>query len=727
AGLYAANTLGAVGGVLGAAFFLVPALGLRGTALACAALNALCAGLARAAFADSAIAAEAPAALAIAPAPGRAARALLRLAATGLLGIGYEVLAVRVLSQVEENTVYTFAVLLAVYLVGTAGGAAAYHHWRRARGDRTDGPTDASTGDRLLATLAAACLAGTATLWWADRARAAVASSLGGGVAAAILGEALPALLAFGPAAVVMGALFCHLAREADQAGVVFGRALGANTAAATAAPAFFGVLAVPAVGPKPALLAIAAGYLALVAPRAWRRPFVWAPAALLIGMAALAPALAFVDVPPGGRVLRYQDGVLAAVSVVEDAGGVARLRIDNRQQEGSSATVRVDGRQAWLPLLLHAAPRSALFLGLGTGVTATIAAADPTLAVDAVELLPEVIAASPLFAQRIPGGDAAASRLAVHQADARRYVRASDRRFDVIVSDNFHPARSGSGSLYTVEHFAAVRGRLAPGGLFCQWLPLHQLDNQTLRSIVRSYLAVFPRGSALLASNSLETPVLGLLGRADDGLFDTAAIRRRLGAAAARADLLAQLGLEDELAVLGSFVGGPAALRRLAAGAPANTDDRPIVAYRAPAITYAPATLPRDRLIDLLRALSIDPDELLASPLDPAWARRLTSYWTARARFVEAGRDVRPLPDARAMLAQVAEPLLAVLRISPDFRPAYDPLLAMATALARSDARGARTLLSELAHLQPARAEASRALADLDDGARVAAAAAAR
>ena len=31
------------------------------------------------------------------------------LAATGLLGIGYEVLVVRVLSQVAENTVYTFA------------------------------------------------------------------------------------------------------------------------------------------------------------------------------------------------------------------------------------------------------------------------------------------------------------------------------------------------------------------------------------------------------------------------------------------------------------------------------------------------------------------------------------------------------------------------------------------------------------------------------------------
>ena len=67
-------------------------------------------------------------------------------------------------------------------------------------------------------------------------------------------------------------------------------------------------------------------------------------------------------------------------------------------------------------------------------------------------------------------------------------------------------------------------------------------------------------------------------------------------------------------------------------------------------------------------------------------------------------------------MLAQVREPLLSVLRISPDFRPAYDPLFAMATALARSDVAGARTLLIELTEIQPARSEAPRALASIVD-----------
>jgi spermidine synthase len=53
-------------------------------------------------------------------------------------------------------------------------------------------------------------------------------------------------------------------------------------------------------------------------------------------------------------------------------------------------------------------------------------------------------------------------------------------------------------------------------------------------------------------------------------------------------------------------------------------------------------------------------------------------------------------------MLAQVREGLLSVLRISPDFRPASDPLLRMAAALNESDPAAARALLAELAAMQP-------------------------
>jgi spermidine synthase len=92
----------------------------------------------------------------------------------------------------------------------------------------------------------------------------------------------------------------------------------------------------------------------------------------------------------------------------------------------------------------------------------------------------------------------------------------------------------------------------------------------------------------------------------------------------------------------------------------------------------------------------------------------RLLDYRRARTQFLEAGRSVHASGDVRQMLAQVREPLLAALRTSADFRPAYDPLLRMAAALARTDPAGARALLAELARLQPARPEAPQWLARL-------------
>ena len=677
-----------------------------------------------------------------ASADGRAA--LARLAATGLLGIGYEVLVVRVLSQVSEDTVYTFAMLLAVYLVGTSLGAALWQRWRAADA----GPTDEQATDRLLGTLAAACLLGTASLWGAEWLKAGLLEWLGSSLASGISAEAVLALAAFGLPTLVMGALFSQLSAQAAAHGLGLGRALGVNTLGAALAPLLFGVLLLPALGPKACLLLVAAGYLALTRWRSWRwpatsaaaptgtglaaasgrglagaLPFTWLPAAALLALALWAPPLLFAELPEGGQLVSYQDGVMAAVSVSEDADGVRRLRINNRQQEGSSSSALVDGRQALLPLLLHPAPRQVLFLGLGTGVTAATAAQDATLQVEAVELLPEVIAAARYFSElRTDGAPQAAAgpapRLHAIAADARRYVLASQQRYDVIVSDNFHPARSGSGALYTVEHFQAVRGRLADGGLFCQWLPLHQMDLVTLRSIVRSFTLVFPGARALLANNSLSTPVLGLIGQGDAlaqsgqpaaQRWDPAQLRQRL-ARSALAKPLAAYGLDDEWALLGSFVGGPAALTRFAADAVANTDDHTVVAYLAPRITYSPDSLPQQRLQALLQALRIAPGDVLR-PGHDADAVRLAAYWAARDGFINAGLAVRPSADLRDMLAQVQQPLLAVLQRSPDFRPAYDPLLRMAEQLGRSDAPAARALLTALLAAQPARAEAAAAL----------------
>lgn len=726
AGLYAGNTFGAMAGVLATAFWLVPAFGLLRTAIACALLNVA------AAWATWRWLGDAPAAGAACPrrlqderaggihdAHAPVARRLLALlAATGALAIGYEVLVVRMLVRVTENTVYTFALLLAVYLASTAAGAAIYQVWRSRRAVETEAdalPWQSSarrTAAALLIALAASVLLGLAALWAAPEVKVALLGSLGYGFVPALTTEAALATLAFGAPALTMGALFSHLATEARRAGIGLGLVIGINTLGAGLAPPLAGVLLLPALAPQGALLTIAVGYLGLALALKPRATAAWVLAGGTAAIAIAAPPLTLVDVPEGGRLLRHVEGPRAAVSVVEDARGVATLHIDNRQPEGSSATLYADARQALVPLLLHPAPRHALFLGYGSGVTAHAAAQDAQVHVTAVELLPEVIEASAHFAQGIAGelGDAS-SRLDVRAGDARRFVRTSRERFDLIVADNFHPARSGSGALYTVEHFTAVRERLADDGLFVQWLPLHQLDLVTLRSIVRSFAAVYERPYAVLATLSLETPVLGLVARADGGRFDLAAVRARLSSVEL-AQSPAAFGLHDEWALLGSAIAGPAALTRFAGDAPLNTDDHPVVNHRAPRVTYAPDTRPAERLLTLLDAVDVAPNEFVVA--DAGDRARLAAYLAARDRFLAAGRGVEPSADVRRMLAQVGPPLLEVLRASADFRPAYDPLLRMAEALAPLDPHAARVLLTELVRLQPARDDAALALTRL-------------
>jgi spermidine synthase len=93
AGVFGANTAGAVAGTLFSAFFLLPVLGLSGTLLCLAGLNALCA-LGALAFGPTSAQVSANADDAQSYVLG-GLRLILTLFATGLLGIAFEVLVIR--------------------------------------------------------------------------------------------------------------------------------------------------------------------------------------------------------------------------------------------------------------------------------------------------------------------------------------------------------------------------------------------------------------------------------------------------------------------------------------------------------------------------------------------------------------------------------------------------------------------------------------------------------
>jgi spermidine synthase len=728
--LYAANTAGAVTGVLAGAFWIVPALGLSRSVCVLAQIHLLCGVVAL--FLDAPVSRPAASGDAATPAPNPGCIGTFRLRVavflTGLLGIGYEVAGVRVLAQVLENTVYTYAAALAVFLLATALGAAVYQRWWR----RAAAATLLST---LWGAVSLTCALGVFALARAQGTYTACRDTFGDTMAGVLAAEMAVSALVFAPPAFFMGAVFSHLLQlsRRPQGGV--GRATAWNTLGGALAPALFGVGLLPLVGGRRVLTLIALGYLALLpagsavrssgfgvrgavpalrpgdrSPRARWSCWRWAlPAVSVALLFALPVNLRLVQLPPGGKLAEYREGVMASVAVIEDAGGERTLRVNNRFQMGGTAAAGKEYLQAHVPLLLHPGPNRALFLGTGTGITLGAATVHPQLQSDGVELVPEVVAVMARFApENFSAGRS--PHVAMHVADARRFVRATTHHYDVIVADLFHPARDGAGSLYTVEHFRALRARLAPGGLVCQWLPLHQLDEEMLRIIVRTYLAVFPEAQAWLLELNVDTPVLGLIGGLEPRQYSEDWVERR-PASPALATELKRLAIADSVRFFGGFLAGPQKLRAFAGDAPLNTDDRPRVTFGAPRFVYQHQATSYGRLMKLLDLGESNPWAALGvSASANAFAQRLERYRQARDVYLRG-----LIADAEGQPARAVEAFIESARLSEDFTAGYAQCLTRAALQTGDNPAAAKALLRRLVAAQPARPVAREMLERLD------------
>ena len=117
--LYAVNTLGAAVGIAAMGFGLPAAIGVTRSYVAVAGASALAAAVALA-VGDGDARAPTGAAPRVAP----STRLRVVAAGTGALGLGLEVLWIRLFAQVLHNSVYSFAAVSLVFVVALAAGAA---------------------------------------------------------------------------------------------------------------------------------------------------------------------------------------------------------------------------------------------------------------------------------------------------------------------------------------------------------------------------------------------------------------------------------------------------------------------------------------------------------------------------------------------------------------------------------------------------------------------------
>jgi len=589
--LYAANTAGAIAGVLVAPFLLLPTFGVQGSAWAAAAINLLMAAVAwmldrRHAAASPDVAQES------APTPRSARLALVLYAMAGGIALGYEVIWSQTVVQFMTTRAFAFAMMLAVYLLGLMLGSAIHARFA----DRVRNGWFAFGMLIALAGLVALLQVSVLGEWlpaWQGRAASAVTELTGNRLAAMCARFIVAAVAVVLLPTMLLGAAFPAVLRlyaQPGRSGRDVGFAVAVNTLGGIAGTALTGFLLVPTFGlvRSLVLLAMAAavvGVTAVFAGSASRERSRWIVVAvgacsLVLGVLTppqkLATLLAQVR---GGELTYYQESRGGTVAVLAQGQGenrFHRLYIQGVSNSGDTLpSQRYMRLQALLPLIIHRGePRSALVIGLGTGITAGALSQYPGLTTRVcAELLPAVVhAASQFHGNYRAGSDPG---LDVRLRDGRRELLASPQTYDVITLEPPPPSAAGVVNLYSRDFYQLASKRLAPGGILAQWWPIATQNDEDSRAMVRAFLDAFPH--ATLWTTELHEMLL--VGSNEPIELDAARIAQHFNQPSV-AQSLGEVGVASPAALLATWVTDRAGLERYAGNAPAVTDDRPSIEY---------------------------------------------------------------------------------------------------------------------------------------------------
>jgi spermidine synthase len=592
--VYAANTAGGIAGALLSSFALLPWLGVRGTALAAAVFNLAAAGLALLLDHRSGARFEKTTERDhLAAAPIRSRTALVLYAMAGGIALGYEVVWSQAMAQFLSTRVFAFSVVLATYLAGLAIGSALYVRFSNRVRDTWGvfGLLIAAAG--LVALLEIAGL----NLW---QLRFQIDA---GNLALSITGSEFVRMCAsflvaaFGVVfvpTVLLGAAFpiaLRLTAGPDRTGRDVGAVLAVNTAGGIAGTLLTGFLLVPTLGLVRTLsvLAIAAatiGVLAVLLGSGVRRGAQWIVCvlgltAVVVGMLTPSDRLArlLLATRGGGSLIFYQESRGATVAVAEQRSGdnvFRRLYIQGVSNSGDAMpSLRYMRLQAMLPLIIHRGePKSALVIGFGTGITAGAVLHYPQLQRRVcIELLPSVVSAGELFPENYGAGHD--SRMEIRIRDGRQELLRSRERYDLITLEPPPPSAEGIVNLYSTEFYKLASRRLEPNGLFAQWLPISTQNDEDTRSLVRSFLDVFPY--ATLWTTELHEMLL--IGSYSPIEIDAKQLTDRYTQSGVSTALQA-VGISSPAALLATWVTGKEGLERYANHLRPVTDDQPRIEY---------------------------------------------------------------------------------------------------------------------------------------------------
>lgn len=600
--LYSVNTFGAVTGCALSGFVLLPALGYTRATIVAAALNAaigvLALILSRRELPMAPTEDEPTSEESLTPS-SNAIPILLAFTLSGFCTLALEVLWTRLLAIVFLGTTYAFTTMLTTMLCGIALGSAAVARF-------VDRSKDPRTYLGIVQWLAGvACVVTLIIFRFLPEQLAEYQMHQGRAWADFVRYKFLLSFFVLFPPTFLLGMTFPLAVRAYPQVstrlGRTIGRLYGANTFGGVVGALVGGFLILPLLGVQhgtyllASLLALSGLFLLLPAIlSAPKTKKIVATVALVVFTVLPLPflpndislALSQPFIPRDHALIHHDEGVEGTVVVtapIEDSGGLGRYLWINGVQATASIDkgVKMNRFQGMLPFMFDRDPKQALFMCFGSGVTAGTLALSPLDSITAVEISSAVLEAVPLFSA---DNFDVLNKSKLHPVidDGRNYLLTSKEKYDLITFEPMPLALAGVAAFYTREYYELCLARLADRGLVSQWVPLHSLNLEIVRSMTKTFTDVFPHYTAWFINADLF-----LIGSNQPLLIDFEAIENRLATNEPLRNGLSQVYLPDAYELLAAFMMGEEALDAFTADAPLMTDDKPWAEFLAPKLVY--------------------------------------------------------------------------------------------------------------------------------------------
>jgi spermidine synthase len=288
-------------------------------------------------------------------------------------------------------------------------------------------------------------------------------------------------------------------------------------------------------------------------------------------------------------QMLFYKDGISCTVTVMRKEGeNVTYLRVNGKTDASFSETqVTLDMYTQYMlgfiPAIMHPSPRRVCIIGFGSGATAgAVSLFDEVEVIDSVEIEPAVMESAHFF--RNGNFNVTDSpKFRSHIADGRNFILASGEKFDIIISEPSNPWIAGIGSLFSEDFFKVAYKKLNDDGIFCQWMHTYNMEPEMVQTVFNTFYSVFPHGS-VWRSNSNDYLLIGTKKEYSLDYERLVAIFDKNPQVRENFD---KLGYEFPYDLLANYVVKADQARTFAFGSKLNTDDKPILEFKAPMSIY--------------------------------------------------------------------------------------------------------------------------------------------